>query len=231
MTNKAPSLIRGLGLWSAIAVIVGSMVGQAVFLVASDMARELGSPKRVLAVWIIGGGVVLFGAFCYAELGAAIPEAGGDYVYLSRGLGSIWGFLYGWTASIIMRPAMAAVMATGLLRFTGFFLPSVTNPIFTWQLTLPFQAQPYQFTFAAAQPVAAGIIVLVAAINYLGVRTAGHFQIFLTSLKVAAAVVIVILGLTLGRLSEIHSALIAWPVQGSISAVLTALVPAMAAYN
>jgi APA family basic amino acid/polyamine antiporter len=75
--NKAgPGLIRGLGLWSAIAVIVGSMIGQAVFLVASDMARELGSPTMVLVVWIIGGIIVLFGAFCYAELGAALPEAG-----------------------------------------------------------------------------------------------------------------------------------------------------------
>jgi basic amino acid/polyamine antiporter, APA family len=229
--SSAPGLIRALGLWSAIAVIVGSMIGQAVFLVASDMARELGSPTRVLAVWIIGGIVVLLGALCYAELGATMPEAGGDYVYLSRGLGSIWGFLYGWTSSIIMRPGMAAVVAAGLLRFAGFLLPSVANPIFTWHLTVPFQSHPYQFTFTVAQPIAAGIIVLVTAINYLGVRTAGHFQIFLTSLKVIAIVTIVILGLTLGKLTEIHPELITWPVQGSIGAVLTAIVPAMAAYN
>jgi basic amino acid/polyamine antiporter, APA family len=88
-SRAVPHLIRALGLWSAIAVIVGSMIGQAVFLVASDMARELGSPTRVLAVWIIGGIVVLLGAFCYAELGAAMPEAGGDYVYLSRGLSPV----------------------------------------------------------------------------------------------------------------------------------------------
>ena len=226
-----PGLIRGLGLWSAIAVIVGSMIGQSVFLVASDMARELGSPTRVIAVWIIGGIVVLFGAFCYAELGAAMPEAGGDYVYLSRGLSPVWGFLYGWTSSMIMRPGMDAVMAAGLLRFVEFLLPAVANPIFTCHLTLPFQLQPYQFTFTAAQPIAAGIIVLVTAINYLGVRTAGHFQILLTSLKVAAVVAIVLLGLTLGRLSGIHPELIAWPVQSGIGAILMALVPAMAAYN
>ena len=229
--DKAPGLIRALGPWSAIAVIVGSVVGQAVFLVASDMARELGSPTRVLAVWIIGGIVVVFGALCYAELGGAMPEAGGDYVYLSRGLGPTCGFLYGWTASIIMRPAMAAVTAAGLLRFVGFLLPSVANPMFTWHLTVPFQSQPYQFTFTTAQPVAAAIIALAAAINYLGVRKAGHFQIFLTSLKVVAVVAIVILGLTVGRLSEIHSALTTWPVQGSIGAILTAVVPAMLAYN
>src|SRR6266480_3109104 len=229
--RTAPGLIRGLGLWSAIAVIVGSMIGQGVFLVASDMARELGSPTRVLAVWIIGGIVVLLGAFCYAELGAAMPEAGGDYVYLSRGLSPVWGFLFGWTSSIIMRPGAAAVVAAGLLRFTGFLLPSVANPIFTWHRALPFRLQPYQFTFTAAQPIAAGMIVLVTAINYLGVRTAGHFQIFLTSLKVAALVAIVILGMTLGTLSGIHPALMTSPAQGSTGAILMALVPAMLAYN
>ncbi len=229
--RAAPHLIRALGLWSAIAVIVGSMIGQAVFLVTSDMARELGSPTRVIAVWVIGGAVVLLGAFCYAELGAAMPEAGGDYVYLSRGLGPVWGFLYGWTASMIMRPGMAAVIAAGLLRLTGFLLPSVTNPLFTWHFALPFQSQPYEFAFTTAQPLAAGIIVLVAAINYLGVRTAGHFQIFLTSLKVAAVVAIVILGLALGTHRDIHLAPNTWPIQDSIGAVLTAIVPVMAAYN
>jgi len=229
--SEASGLIRGLGLWSAIAVIVGSMIGQAVFLVTSDMARDLGSPGRVIAVWAVGGLVVLFGAFCYAELGAALPKAGGDYVYLSRGLSPLCGFLYGWTSSMIMKPGMTAVVAAGLLRITGFLWPSVGNPIFTLPLALPFQSQPYQFTFTVAQPIAAGLIVLVTVINYLGVRTVGHFQIFLTSLKVAAVAVIMILGLTLGSFSGIHSAPITWPVQGGIGAVLTSIVPAMVAYN
>jgi len=207
------------------------MIGQSVFLVASDMARELGSPGRVLTVWIIGGIVVLLGSFCYAELGAAIPEAGGDYVYLSQGLSPLWGFLYGWANSMIMRPGMAAIMAAGLLRFTGFFLPSVTHPIFTWHLSVPFQSQQYQFMFTAAQPAAAAVIVLATVINYRGVRTAGHFQIFLTSLKVAAVITIVILSVTLDKRGEVYAASTGWPVQGSIGAVLTAIVPAMLAYN
>src|SRR5262249_16011402 len=98
-------------------------------------------------------------------------------------------------------------------------------------LIFPFQSQPYQFSFTVAQPLAAGIIVLVTAINYVGVRTAGHYQIFLTSLKVAAILAIVIIGLTLGRPGGIQAARITWPVQGSIGAVLTALVPAIAAFN
>jgi APA family basic amino acid/polyamine antiporter len=91
------------------------MIGQSVFLVTSDMSREVGSMTKVLVVWIIGGVVVLFGAFCYAELGAAMPEAGGDYVYLGRGIGPVWGFLFGWTGALIMRPGSAAIIATDQL--------------------------------------------------------------------------------------------------------------------
>src|SRR6201993_993004 len=118
--NKAPGLIRGLGVWAATAIVIGAMIGQSVFLVASDMSREVGSVTKVLAVWIIGGVVVLFGAFCYAELGAAMPEAGGDYIYLRRGLGPVWGFRYGWTSAMIIRPGATAVIAAGFLRFVGF---------------------------------------------------------------------------------------------------------------
>jgi basic amino acid/polyamine antiporter, APA family len=230
--NRAkPGLIRALGLWSAIAVVIGSMIGQSVFLVASDMARELGSVTRVLTVWIIGGVIILFGAFCYAELGAALPEAGGDYVYLSRGLSPVWGFLYGWTSSLIIRPGIAAVVAAGLLRFAGFLFPSLAHPLFIWNLVIPFQAEVYQFSFSAAQPIAAAIIVLVTAINYVGVRTAGHFQIFLTSLKITAVAAIVILGITLGKRCGIDAPLVTEPAKASLAAILTALVPAMTAYN
>src|ERR1700687_461170 len=85
-------LIRGLGVWAATSIVAGGMIGQSVFLVASDMAREVGSWWRVLAVWIVGGVIVLLGAFCYAELSAAMPEAGGDYIYLDRGIGHLGGF-------------------------------------------------------------------------------------------------------------------------------------------
>src|SRR5262249_43569845 len=144
--SKKSQLVRGLGLWSALAVVIGSMVGQSVFLVASDMARDLGSVTRVLAAWVMAGMVVLLGGFCYAELGAALPEAGGDYVYLSRGLSPLWGFLYGWTSSLIMRPGTAAVIAAGLLRFVSFLLPSVADPIFTWHLSVPLQSHTCEFT-------------------------------------------------------------------------------------
>jgi amino acid transporter len=229
--SQAPGLIRGLGVWAATSIVIGAMIGQSVFLVASDMSREVGSMTRVLVVWIVGGVVVLFGAFCYAELGAAMPEAGGDYIYLSRGLGPVWGFLYGWTSALIMRPGSAAIIAAGLLRFVGFLLPSVTTPIFVWHVWLPFQPQPYPFTITAAQPLAAVVVVVVTGLNYLGVRTAGRFQVFLTTLKVVAVAAILVLGLTARGLSGAQSALITPPAHGALVAFLTALVPVMAAYN
>jgi len=229
--EQAGGLIRGLGLWAATAIVIGSMVGQSVFLVASDMSREVDSMWKVLVVWIVGGVIVLFGAFCYAELGAAMPEAGGDYIYLGRGIGPLWGFLFGWASSMIMRPCSAAVIAAGLLRFVGFLAPSVTTPIFSWNLHIPFQSQPYQFVFSAAQPLAAGVVVLVTALNYLGVRTVGRVQVLLTALKIATIAAILVLGVSAGRGMAGQTAFISSPYRGAIAAFLTALVPVMAAYN
>ena len=230
-TGKPKGLVRGLGLWAATAIVIGAMIGQSVFLVASDMSREVGSMWKVLVVWIVGGVIVLVGAFCYAELGAAMPEAGGDYIYLGRGIGPLWGFLFGWTSSMIMRPGSAAIIAAGLLRLVGFLAPSVTAPIFVWNLRIPLQSQPYHFTFSAAQPLAAGAVVLVTALNYLGVRTVGRFQVFLTALKIAAIAAILVLGITASSSMAARTAFIPSPAHGAIAAFLTALVPVMAAYN
>ena len=117
---KQSHLVRGLGLWSATAIVIGDTIGTGIFLVTSDMARAVGSTTLVFAAWIIGGLVVLFGAFCYAELGAAFPQAGGNYVYLNRGLGPLWGFLFGWMSSFLERPVAMATLAAGFLRFSGF---------------------------------------------------------------------------------------------------------------
>src|SRR5271163_7304 len=157
-------LIRGLGLWSATAIVIGDTIGTGIFLVTSDMARAVGSVKLVFAAWLIGGLIVLFGAFCYAELGAAFPKAGGPYVYLSRGLSPLWGFLFGWMSSFLERPVAMATLAAGFLRFLGFLFPVVATPLFTWHL------RSYDYTCTAAQPLAAVVVLAVTAINYLSVR-------------------------------------------------------------
>jgi amino acid transporter len=212
------------------------MIGQAVFLVASDVSSGVDSVWTVLAVWVVGGVIVLFGALCYAELGAAMPEAGGEYVYLGRGLGPVWGYLFGWTSCMIMTPGAMATVAAGLLRFGGFLAPSLTTPIFVWNLHLPFESQPYSFTFAPAQPLAVGTVALVTTLNYLGVRRVGYLQILLTALKVGMMAAIVILGIVAtgspaAKSPTPETAFVPSSAHGAIAAFLTALVPVMAAYN
>ncbi|MGE5205939.1 MAG: APC family permease [Chlamydiota bacterium] len=223
---ETAGLVRGLGLSSAIAIVIGDTIGTGVFLVSSDMARAVGSAALVFAAWIVGGLIVLFGAFCYAELGAAFPKAGGAYVYLERGLGPLWGFLFGWMSSFLERPVAMATLAAGFLRFVGFLLPVVAAPLFAGHFV------GYTFTFTVAQPLAALVIVVITAINYLSVRMGGAIQVLLTSLKISAIVLIVLLGVAMGKHAPAVAATVAAPVGlGTLSAFLTALVPAMWAYN
>ena len=223
---ESPHLIRGLGLWSATAIVIGDMIGTGVFLVTSDMARAVGSLLLVFAAWIIGGLIVLFGAFCYAELGAAFPKAGGNYVYLNRGLGPLWGFLFGWMSSFLDRPVAMATLAAGFLRFLGFLFPVVATPLFTAH----FGA--YQFHFTAAQPLGALVVIAATAVNYLSVRFGGSIQVLLTSLKMGAILLIVVAGVLFGTRESIRMAPSVAPFGlGVIGAVLTALVPVMWAFN
>ena len=223
---ESPHLIRGLGLWSAAAIVIGDMIGTGVFLVTSDMARAVGSISLVFAAWIIGGLIVLFGAFCYAELGAAFPKAGGNYVYLNRGIGPLWGFLFGWMSSFLDRPVAMATLAAGFLRFLGFLCPVVATPLFTARFGR------YEFGFTAAQPLAALVVIAATAVNYLSVRFGGSIQVLLTSLKMGAILLIVVAGVLFGTQESIRMAPSVAPIGlGVIGAVLTGLVPVMWAFN
>ncbi|HKV23656.1 MAG TPA: amino acid permease [Candidatus Acidoferrum sp.] len=224
-------LSRGLGLRSAAAIVIGDTIGTGIFLVTSDMARTVGSTKLVFAAWIIGGVIVLFGAFCYAELGAAFPKAGGPYVYLSRGLGPLWGFLFGWMSSFLERPVAMATLAAGFLKFLAYLFPIAATPLFVAHLGHS------AFTVTAAQPLAALVVLAVTAVNLLSVRFGGNIQVLLTSLKIATILLIVAGGLFLAKPHHVASAvssattpphLIGWAM---VAAVLTAMVPAMWAYN
>ncbi len=198
-TSKRSELIRGLGLWSATAIVIGDTIGTGIFLVSSDMARAVGSATLVFAAWIIGGVIVLFGALCYAELGAAFPKAGGPYVYLNRGLGPLWGFLFGWMSSFLERPVGMATLAAGFMRFLGFLFPVVGTPLFTYHLGRN------AFTFTTAQPLAALVVVAVTAINCLSVRMGGAIQVLLTSLKITTILVIVVAGVFFGKHADHRS--------------------------
>src|SRR5205823_4777155 len=122
-------LRRDLGLWSAAAIVVGTVIGSGVFLVASDMVLAVGSVSMVFIVWVVGGLLSLFGALTYAELAAAMPEAGGEYVYLRAAYGPLWSFIYGWTQMWVAKSGSIATLATAFFLYLANFHPELKQPI------------------------------------------------------------------------------------------------------
>ncbi|MGA7624680.1 MAG: amino acid permease [Candidatus Acidiferrales bacterium] len=225
-------LVRALGPWAALAIVVGTMVGTGIFLKPGEMASVGGSVSVVYAAWIIGGLLSMFGALSFAELGAALPEAGGQYAYLRKGLGPVWGFLFGWMHSTVGESSSAASIAAGFARFLSFLVPVVAAPIFSLHLTSPMSGKPYEFAFTWAQPLAAGLIALFTFINYLGVRVGGRVQITLTILKVGAVLTIVAAGFWFGHGSSEHFHPF-WPAHSTMgmTGFFAALAAALWAYD
>jgi APA family basic amino acid/polyamine antiporter len=236
MTEKRLDLVRGLGAWASGAIVVGTMIGTGIFLKPAEMAREGRTVSIVFAAWIVGAILSLFGALSFAELGAAIPEAGGEYAYLRRAFGPAWGFLFGWMHSIVGRPSSLSSIAAGLMRFLSFLLPVVAAPIVTLHIAIPgFTAwiKPYDFVFTWAQPLAVLWIVAMTTVNYLGVRLGGAVQVFLTAIKIIS--VVIVIGVAFFSPAGPHRALDPiWPatLNGSVlSAFLAALAAALWAYD
>ena len=132
-TESHPSgLLRTLGVWSAASIVVGTIIGSGIFIVPKTMVSEVGTPGMVFAVFVFGGLLSLAGALTYAELGAALPHAGGEYVFLSKSYGEMWGFLYGWTSFFIAKSAGIAALATAFAIYLGNFFPVLDRPFLSF---------------------------------------------------------------------------------------------------
>jgi APA family basic amino acid/polyamine antiporter len=233
---KRLELVRGLGAWASAAIVVGTMIGTGIFLKPAEMAREGRFVAVVFAAWIVGAILSLFGALSFAELGAAIPEAGGEYAYLRRGFGPGWGFLFGWTHSIVGRPSSLSSIAAGLVRFLGFLLPVIATPIFTLHIAIPGLTswlKPYDFVFTWTQPIAVLWLLVMTGVNYLGVRLGGAVQVFLTAIKIVS--VAIVIGVAFfSPAPAAHTPDPIWPPAlngGVFSAFLAALAAALWAYD
>jgi APA family basic amino acid/polyamine antiporter len=187
--NSAPGsegearLVRGLGTWDAALLTIGSVVGTGIFLTTSDMARVLPDSGLILWVWVAGGLLTLAGALTYAELGVLFPRAGGLYHYLKEAYGPLWGFLYGWIAFLVIMSGGIATIAVGFGQYLAGFFPRLTEPV------LP----PLPIT--GIQLAAVGSIVLLTAVNHLGLEEGAWTQNALTVLKVGSILAFGVLGL------------------------------------
>jgi len=226
-------LVRGLGPWASAAIVVGTMIGTGIFLKPAEMAREGRFVSMVFAAWVVGAILSMFGALSFAELGAAIPEAGGEYAYLRRGFGPAWGFMFGWMHSIVGRPSSMASIAAGAARFASFLIPAVATPLFTLHFPGFVGLKSYDFVFTWAQPVAVLWLAVMTIVNYLGVRLGGALQVMLTLVKIAS--VLLVIGVAFGGSHAAgHPADPIWPSaadSGVVTAFLAALAAALWAYD
>ncbi len=224
-------LMRGLGLYGAASVAAGTMIGTAIFVVPSIMLEQTGTPMRVLGIWALAGVLSLFGALGYAELGAALPAAGGEYVYLHRAYGPSMGFLYGWTQFIVAKTASIAAIATGFLLYLAYFFPALSHVL--WSRPLSLAGHAFTLRLTGIQAGSAGLIVLLSALNMLGVRRSGAIQTTFTVAKLAVLAALIILGLAFGHgsWSNFREALPHYAGAGGLAAVGIAIISALWAYD
>ena len=203
---------RRLGLFSATMAVIGGIIGGGIFRTPASVAERVGTAPLFLTAWVLGGLVALAGAFCYGELGSRRPKAGGGYVYLRETLGPLPAFLYGWALLFVIGSgAIAAVAKT----FAGYFL-ALTG--LHESLTVP---------------VAVAAIVLLAGINYVGVKPAAVTQNIFTILKLTALAALIAVGLTLTVPSRPlpSPAVAGGRAGGTVIALGAALVPILFTYG
>jgi APA family basic amino acid/polyamine antiporter len=220
-------LRRDLGLWGAISIVVGTVIGSGIFLVPRAMVLRVGSPSMVFVVWVFGGLLSLCGALSYAELAAAMPEAGGEYVYLREAYGPLWGFLYGWTQMWVAKSGSIATLATGFFYYLTNFFPVLDGVFYTVPLPLGAHGAPLELRYG--QLLAMALILFLAAVNYFGVKLGGEIQIIVTIVKVLLIAFIIVAGLGFGKAHAAAPAAAALPL--TIAGVFGALVAALWAYD
>jgi len=195
--------VRSIGLFDAVMVVVGAMIGSGIFLVSADMARLLGSAAWVLAAWGVAAVLTFAAALSYGELAAMMPRAGGQYVYLREAFSPLAGFLYGWTLFAVIQTGTVAAVCVGFARYAGVWFPGISE---TRYLFGPLHITPtYAVSLSSAQLVAIAVIVLLTAINSRGINYGRWIQNIFTTAKVGALLALIVVGLGLGWKANVVS--------------------------
>jgi len=215
-------LPRRLGLWSAVAVVIGSTIGSGIFRTPATIAQRVDDVPLFLLSWVLGGAVTLCGALTYAELAAMFPRSGGIYVFIREAFGPLPAFLFGWGELLIIRPgAYGAISITSsayTLRVLGL---DPASPA----VTLAGQ------TVRAEQLLAAVFVGVVAVVNYVGIHRAAILQNVSTALKVGALAALVLLGFVLGGGGLGPGPMLAQRASVGLSPFLLAMVAILWAYD
>ena len=224
LLDRSTGFVRELGLFDSTMLVVGSMIGSGVFLVAADMARLIGSAGWFLVAWLVSAALTIAAALSYGELAAMIPKAGGMYVYLREAFSPIWGFLYGWTLFTVIQTGTIAAVAVGFGRYMGVLWPSIAEDRY---LIAPVHiGSGYALSLSTAQLTAVLVIAFLTWTNTRGVRYGKIVQNLFTTAKIASLAGLILVGLIFWK----HDAVVAnfthpWTPQTvvPVTATLTAL--------
>jgi basic amino acid/polyamine antiporter, APA family len=221
-------LRKNIGLWSATAVIIGSIVGSGVFMKPATMAQQVSSPVWLAVVWIVAGVFSLTGALIYAEIGAMLPETGGQYVYFRHMYGRFVAFLYGWAGFTVINTAAVAAISFVCASYADYFLQLPRLPATTEHSTvihLPLLGNLYPLENIGVKILAVVLVMTLTFLNYLSARAGSALQVVSTIIKLAVIAALILGIFFSGNGSTAHFIQTSNPKQGG--ALLSGLVAAM----
>lgn len=188
---------RSLTLLDAMMLVAGSMIGSGIFIVSSDMMRQVGSPAWMITAWVVSGIMTVMAALSYGELAAMMPKAGGQYVYIQRAFGKLPAFLYGWTAFTVIQTGLIAAVGVAFAKYTAVFVPVFSEENILADLGL--------VRVNASQVLAIASIVVLTWLNSYGIRNGKIVQTSFTLAKIVALLALIFLGLWFGMGSAVWS--------------------------
>lgn len=194
--SKETGLIRQLGLFDSTMMMVGIVIGSGIFTTTGLMAQSIPSVGLILLAWTAGGLLTLAGALTYAELGAAMPEAGGQYVYLREAYGQLYGFLFGWILFLVTMSGSIAALGVAFAEYFGYFFPSLSTDKFIFSAVI---SDNYTYSLSMGHVVAIIVIIALSAFNYIGVIFGKIIQNIITVIKIGTLLLFVAVGFTIGK--------------------------------
>jgi basic amino acid/polyamine antiporter, APA family len=192
--------VRAIGLFDGTMIVVGSMIGSGIFIVASDITRQTGSAGGLLVTWVLTGLLTIAAALSYGELAALFPHAGGQYVYLREAFSPVWGFLYGWTLFLVIQTGTIAAVAIGFARYLGVLFPSISPNV--WIIHPINFSSRFAISLSVQQLVGVLMIIFLTFLNTRGVRLGKWIQNIFTSAKMLSLLGLIFLCVFVARNAE-----------------------------
>jgi basic amino acid/polyamine antiporter, APA family len=215
--NPSPGFQQRLGLFDSTMLVMGTMIGSGIFVVAPDIARDVHGSGWLMAVWVVAGIMTILGALSYAELAGMMPNAGGQYVYLREAYSPLYGFLYGWTCFLVIQTGSIAAVGVAFAKYLGVLVPQLGTDNIIYEiryvdvrLYLPFATEPFfkmkHFAVSAGQIVAVGVIIILTWLNCRGVQEGKIVQNVMTVAKTLALLLLIVVGLFVVTTPEVREA-------------------------